>query len=192
MEQLKMQIDDPKFEKVDLQIHFDKIYVAYFPRMYRFAREYVLLDEDAENIVQDVFLLLWEKKDVLDIQVSILSYLFSLVKNRCLDHLRHQVIAEDFKQEFSAKLAALEQMSDSLGAEEELEEAVRIAVDKLPDRCKEIFIKSRVEGKKYREIADELELSVNTVENQMSIALKRLRYELKDFLPLLFFFINVK
>ena len=63
---------------------------------------------------------------------------------------------------------------------------------KLPERCREIFLKSRIEGMKYREIADELDISMNTVENQMSIALRKLRIELKDYLPLLLFLISVK
>lgn len=184
-------MDNFAYIKVDLRTHFDKIYVTYFARMYRFAKEYVLFDEDAENIVQDVFLTLWEKREVLDIQVSLVSYLFSLVKNRSLDYLRHQVVADEYKQELKAKLFSLEAMNYSVGSDENIEHIVAAAIDKLPERCREIFIKSRVEGKKYREIADELQISVNTVENQMGIALKRLRAELKEYLPLLIFLLNV-
>lgn len=189
--QRNMRINNLYAREVDLRTQFDEIYVSYFSRMRRFAREYVLFDEDAENIVQDVFLLLWEKKDVLKVQVSLMSYLFSLVKNRCLDYLRHQVVAEEFKQELSVKLSALEHLDQTFGSEEEIERIVKRAIDNLPERCREIFIKNRIEGKKYREIADELQLSVNTVENQMAIALKKLRISLKDYLPLLMFLLNV-
>lgn len=189
--QRNMRINNLYAREVDLRTQFDEIYVSYFSRMRRFAREYVLFDEDAENIVQDVFLLLWEKKDVLKVQVSLISYLFSLVKNRCLDYLRHQVVAEEFKQELSVKLSALEHLDQTFGSEEEIESIVKSAIDNLPERCREIFIKNRIDGKKYREIADELQLSVNTVENQMGIALKRLRMSLKDYLPLLMFLLNV-
>lgn len=175
-----------------LQNNFDKIYVMYFSRMHRFAKGYVLFDEDAENVVQDVFVLLWEKRDVLDIQVSLVSYLFSLVKNRCLDYLRHQVVADEYKQELSVKLSSLEQLDYTFTSEEDIEKIVAGAIDKLPERCREIFLKNRIEGKKYREIAEELHLSVNTVENQMSIALKKLRVELKEYLPLLLFLVYVK
>lgn len=181
-----MVMGDLGYNNVDIQTDFDKIYVMYFSRMHRFAKEYVLSDEDAENIVQDVFLMLWEKRTVLDVQVSLLSYLFSLVKNRCLDFLRHQIVVEDYKQELSAKLIALEQFNYIFNTDEDLERLFSSAIDKLPERCREIFIKSRLDGKKYREIAEELNLSVNTVENQMTIALKKLRAELKDYLPLLF------
>ena len=66
------------------------------------------------------------------------------------------------------------------------------AIDKLPERCREIFLKSRIEGMKYREIAEELNISANTVENHIAIALKKLRVELKDYLPLLLFLVSVK
>lgn len=172
--------------------HFDHIYVTYYPRMIRFAKEYVLFEDDAENIVQDIFVLLWEKRDVLDIQVSLTSYLFTLVKNRCLDFIRHKTVSEEYAKEFQAKQAALEQLNYTFTSEEDIEEIITAAIEKLPERCREIFIKSRIEGKKYKEIAEELNISVNTVENQIAIALKRLKVELKDYLPLLLFLLNVK
>ena len=178
--------------KGSMQNNFDRIYVTYYSRMLRFAKEYVLFEEDAENVVQDVFLLLWEKREVLDIQVSLVSYLFSLVKNRSIDYLRHKVVAEEYRQELTFKLSALEQLNYTFTSEEGIEQAVIKAIDKLPERCREIFLKSRIEGKKHREIADELDISMNTVENQMSIALKKLRIELKDYLPLLLFLICVR
>jgi RNA polymerase sigma-70 factor (ECF subfamily) len=173
--------------------NFDVIYVAYYSRMIRFAKEYVLLEEDAENIVQDIFVLLWEKRDVLDIKVSLVPYLFTLVKNKCLDFLRHKMAGEEFaKEEYDARRMALEQFNYAFSSDEDIEEILTAAIHSLPERCREIFIKSRVEGKKYREIADELNISVNTVETQMSIALKKLRISLKDYLPLLLFLLDVK
>jgi RNA polymerase sigma-70 factor (ECF subfamily) len=160
--------------------------------MIRFAREYVLLEEDAENIVQDVFVMLWEKRDVLDIKIGLGSYLFTLVKNKCLDFLRHERVGKEFAREYEAKRIALEQFNYAFSSDEDIEKILAAAIHSLPERCREIFIKSRVEGKKYKEIAEELKISVNTVENQMSIALKKLRLILKDYLPLLLFFLNIK
>ena len=160
--------------------------------MLRFAKEYVVFEEDAENVVQDVFLLLWEKREVLDIRISLVSYLFSLVKNRSLDYLRHKVVAEEYKQELSFKLMSLEQLNYTFSSEEEIEKVIANAIDKLPERCREIFLKSRIVGMKYREIAEELNISANTVENHIAIALKKLRVELKDYLPLLLFLVSVK
>ena len=175
---------------IDFEKDFDKIYVSYYPRLIRFAREYVVLEEDAENIVQDIFLFLWEKRDVLNIEVSLMSYMFSLVKHRCLDYLRHNNVVEDYKKEFNLKLSALEQLDSSVSSDDNIEDAINNAINKLPERCREIFLKCKMEGKKYREIAGEMNLSVNTIENQMSIALKKLRIELKDYLPLLVFIIG--
>ena len=176
----------------DIQNSFDRIYVMYYSRMLRFAKEYVVFEEDAENVVQDVFLLLWEKREVLDIRISLVSYLFSLVKNRSLDYLRHKVVAEEYKQELSFKLMSLEQLNYTFSSEEEIEKVIANAIDKLPERCREIFLKRRIEGMKYREIAEELNISANTVENHIAIALKKLRVELKDYLPLLLFLVSVK
>ena len=166
---------------------FEDIYIMYAPRMLRFAKEFVLLDEEAENIVQDIFMVLWEKRAFLDIRMSISSYLFSLVRNRCLDFLKRKVVIDAYKQELSMKMTALEQMEQITMSDEEIERILAAAIDKLPERCKLIFVKSRMEGKKYREIAEELNLSVNTVENQMGLALKKLRKELREYLAFFIF-----
>ena len=187
-----MQVENTDILLKDVRNNFDKIYVLYYSRMFRFAKEYVLFDEDAENIVQDVFLLLWEKREVLDIHISLVSYLFALVKNKSLDYLRHKVIADEYKQELSAKLTALELLNYSFTSDEEIEQILMTAINKLPERCRQVFLKSRIEGKRNREIANELNLTVSTVENQMTIALRKLRVELKDYLPLLLFLLDVK
>ena len=175
--------------------NFDSIYINNFSRLFLFAKEYVLFDEEAENIVQDIFLMLWEKKDILRVDVSLTAYLFTLVKNKCIDFLRHRMveqiysenIQQEYNEELNVKLFALESFDHNFSSEEQIEILLRNAIDKLPERCRLIFIKSRIEGKKYKEIAEELNLSVNTVEGQISIALKKLREELKDYLPLLLF-----
>ena len=172
-----------------IQSDFERIYKLYYPKMFGFAKNYVLADEDAENIVQDVFLVLWEKKDELEI-----TYLFTLVKNRCLNFLRHKLIEEEYniqmKEELGFKLYALESLDYSYHSETELQEVVKRALDALPERCREVFIKSRIEGLKYKEISEELGISINTVENQIVTALKKLRVELKDYLPLLLFLVK--
>lgn len=175
--------------------NFDSIYINNLSRLFLFAKEYVLFDEEAENIVQDIFLMLWEKREALRVDVSLTAYLFTLVKNKCIDFLRHQMVEQmysenvkhEYNEELNVKLFALESFDHNFSSEEDIETLLRNAIDKLPERCRLIFIKSRIEGKKYKEIAEELNLSVNTVEGQISIALKKLREELKDYLPLLLF-----
>jgi RNA polymerase sigma-70 factor (ECF subfamily) len=168
--------------------NFEEIYLTYFPRMLRFAREYVETLEDAENITQDVFLTLWEKRDNLKIQISLSAYLFALIKNRCIDHLRRKTnreegnrkIQEHFILELKMKLHSLEALEQSPDANEHIENRITNAIDTLPEKCRKIFILNKIEGKKYSEIAGELNISVNTVENQMSIALRKLREKLKN------------
>ena len=173
---------------------FVKLYKLYYPKMFAFAKNYVPANEDAENIVQDVFLILWERKEEIEISFTLTTYLFTLVKNRCLNFLRLKLIEEEYnsqmKEELGFKLYALETFNYSYQSEEELQEVIRRALDTLPERCREVFIKSRIEGLKYKEISDELGISVNTVENQMVTALKKLRVALKDYLPLLLFLVN--
>ena len=188
-----------------LKEDFEKLYKLYYPKMFAFAKNYVPANEDAENIVHDVFLTLWERKEEIEISFTLTTYLFTLVKNRCLNFLRHKLIEEEYnsqmKEELGFKLYALEAFDYSYQSEEELQEIIRRALDTLPERCREIFIKSRIEGLKYKEISDELGISVNTVENQMVTALKKLRVALirspttalvalKDYLPLLLFLVN--
>lgn len=181
-------------ETIYSQENFEQIYKQYYPKMFAFAKNYIPANEDAENIVQDVFLSLWERKQEIVISYTLVTYLFTLVKNRCLNFLRHKLIEEEFnsqmKEELRFKLDALESMDYSYQSEKELQEVIRRALDSLPERCREVFIKSRIEGLKYKEISEELGISVNTVENQMVTAFKKLRVELKDYLPLLLFLVK--
>lgn len=73
-------------------IKFEDIYLSYFSKMKHFAQEYVVLEEDAENIVQDVFTELWEKREMLNMPINLIAYLFTTIKNKCLNHLRHKTI----------------------------------------------------------------------------------------------------
>lgn len=180
--------------KVYTQSDFERIYKLYYPKMFGFAKNYILADEDAENIVQDVFLVLWERKEELEISCTLTTYLFTLVKNRCLNFLRHKLVEEEYnsqiKEELGFKLYSLESLDYLYQSEDELQERIQKALATLPERCREIFVKSRIEGLKYKEISEELGISVNTVENQMVTALKKLRIELKDFLPLFLFLVK--
>ena len=134
------------------------------------------------------------KKEEIEISFTLTTYLFTLVKNRCLNFLRHKLIEEEYnsqmKEELGFKLYALEAFDYSYQSEEELQEIIRRALDTLPERCREIFIKSRIEGLKYKEISDELGISVNTVENQMVTALKKVTCGTERYLPLLLFLVN--
>lgn len=174
---------------------FEEIYVAWYSRMKFFALEYVSCEADAENIVQDVFVNLYQKKAYKDDQINLVTYLFTSVKNRCIDHLRRKIVEMEAIEHLRKENELLLQMkynslkafdvdfeSDSL-----LEERIKQAIATLPQRCRDIFIRSKIEGIKHQDVADEMGISLKTVEAQITIAYKKLREELKDYLPLLLF-----
>lgn len=182
-------------EKKILSDHFEEIYVSWFSRMKYFALEYVVSEEDAENVVQDVFTELWERKEILAYDVNLVALLFTSIKNRCIDLLRHRVVVQEavnlIQEEYQAtlrvKLASLELFDQSMLSEQDVERIITEVINALPEKCREIFIKSKIEGKKQKEIAAELNISIKTVENQMAIAYKKIKNELKDYFPLLLF-----
>jgi RNA polymerase sigma-70 factor (ECF subfamily) len=174
---------------------FEKIYLDYFSKMKHFAKVYVLSEEEAENIVQDVFTELWEKRDTRLEYANLVSYLFVSVKTKCLNFLRHQAImqasADKIQEEYmltlQAGLNSLEVLDPDFLSERNISGLIKKALDSLPERCRQIFIMNKIEGKKHKEIAGILNISVNTIETQMGIAYRHLRRELGDCLPLLFF-----
>ena len=182
-------------EKIPLDC-FEKLYVSWFSRMKGFAQEYVVSEEDAENIVQDVFTELWERKELLTYtEMNWVALLFTSIKNKCIDLLRHRIVVqeavnrmqEEYQITLRMKLDSLEIFDQSILSEQDIEQLISEAIDSLPEKCREIFIKSKIEGKKQKEIADELNVSIKTVENQMNIAYKKIKVRLKDYLPLLIF-----
>lgn len=177
---------------------FEHFYINWYSRAKCFAREYVLSEEDAENITQDVFLDLYQKQALFNGQINRVAYLFTSVKNKCIDYLRRKLLEQETAQKLQEELDlslrmkfdSLESFDTEWGSEQKLEDVIQKALDSLPERCREIFIKSKLEGKKQKEIAEELCISVKTVENQMTIAYKKMKEELKDYLPLLLFFFS--
>lgn len=99
-------------------------------------------------------------------------------------------IQEEYQVTLKVKLASLELFDQSLLSEQDIEKIVSEVINSLPEKCREIFIKSKIEGKKQKDIASEMNISLKTVENQMNIAYKKLKSELKDYLPLLLFLLS--
>ena len=176
-------------------VDFEQFYITWYSRAKYFAREYVHSESDAENIIQDVFLHLYERRDLMDAYTNLTAYLFTSIKDRCLDYLRKWVleqetaqgVQDEFEMELRMKYDSLEIFNTQFSDETDIGELLDNALQKLPERCRNIFIMNKLEGKKQKEIAEELHLSINTVESQMGIAYKKLREELKDCLPLFIF-----
>lgn len=158
---------------------FSEIYIEYYPRLLRFACDFVDCKEDAENLLHDVFLELWKINDYIPSIKHINAYMFRLVRNRCIDYLKHRMCEKAYMEEAAIecrmKVSTLEGMGDEELIAKELSGLIRKAVAELPPRCREIFLMSRIEGLRHGEIAERLGLSVNTVSVQMGIALRRIR-----------------
>lgn len=118
-------------------IDFEQIYLSYFSKMKRFAREYVLSDEDAENIVQDVFLDFWEKKELLPLPINILAYLFTSIKNRCIDFLRHKIVQkevenkmqEEYRLTLQMKYYSLGELDEGIFEKDDVEQLLSKVID---------------------------------------------------------------
>ena len=149
--------------------------------------KYVADLDDARNLVHDVFITTWEKFDSLPSDTNYRSYLYTSVRNRCLNHLRD-----------TKKHLTIEKMAEHNYAEEirpmeaaELEKEIELGINSLPEKCRMVFEMSRLEGLKYSEIAEKMNISVKTVEAQMSKALSVLREHLKEFLSLIFIILGL-
>lgn len=180
----------------EYKAQFKEAYITYYSRMKRFAQEYVIREEDAENIVHDIFTELWEKKQEFISHINLNGYLFVILKNRCIDFLRHKTteqrainkMQEEYFRTLKLQLESLEMLDNKLLCEPDIETVIQNAIDNLPEKCRQIFVMNKIEGKKQKQIARELNISVNTVESQMAIAYKKLKVALKDYVPLLIFF----
>ena len=152
--------------------------------------EYVKDHDIAREIVQDAFANLWEKRANIQLDKSPKSYLASTVRNRCLNYLRDNKKFDKSIHEFEGLDGAHEYVEQDHLVTKELQQKIEEATNALPTKCREIFLKNRMEHKKYQEIADDLGLSVKTVEAQMSKALRIMRDRLAEFVALLLLIID--
>ena len=168
---------------------FEAVFKFYYPRLIFFANEYISL-EDAKGVVQEAFISLFESPAVYSLEAQLRSYLYTMVKNGCLMILRHENVKKRYAVKFKAEniqnqiyQSALEQLNTSETTFKEMETIIQHTISSLSPRCREVFILSRYEVKKNREIADSLNISIKSVEAQITNALKIFRVALKDFLP---------
>jgi len=173
---------------------FEVIYKMYAHRLYYFVYEYVPQKDISENIVQETLMVLWNKKYELIADTNLGAYLFTVAKNNCLYKLREikyrQRIfdyAEISEPELEANYSALENLETTRFNQVEIEQIIENTLKQLPPQCRTVFNLSRFEGKKNKEIAEELDISVKAVEGHITKALKLFRVTLKDYLPFVAF-----
>lgn len=176
--------------KMDDEIAFKVIFNKYYPRLYYFILEFVPLKDIAENIVQDTFFTLWNKRSELNDNTNFGAYLFTVAKNNCIYRLRDQKYRNRLFAENTVDMIGLESNMDVLSSMEpsafvfeEIERLIQQTLDDLPPQCRKVFLLSRFEEKKNREIAEELNISVKVVEKHITKGLKIFKVALKDYLP---------
>jgi RNA polymerase sigma-70 factor (ECF subfamily) len=167
---------------------FELLFRRLYPRMCAYAQKFLHDMNDAEEIVQEVFYAVWKHRDYLDEQQSLHAYLFTAVKNKSLNLLETKK-NRTRHAEVMWFLYAQESLENNTSYEallvKDLEKDLSAALSNLPQECRKIFELSRFEGLKYQEIAARLNISIKTVETQMSRALSKLRLQLREHITIL-------
>lgn len=150
----------------------------YYENLCRYAFTILKNAEEAEDVVQSMFVKIWEKREELEVKHTIRSYLFKAVYHQCINLLEHRTVQLKHQVHITHEMHSEAQLPETF--QHELEESVVAAINGLPEQCRKIFMMSRYDELRYAEIASHLNISVNTVENQISKALRILRTKLKD------------
>lgn len=170
---------------------FELLFRQYYNSLCNYANSIVKDVDEAEDMVQQVMITIWEKRNTLQITTSLKSYLFRAVHNASLNSIRKQKTITSYTESNMQSQEMSEMATSGNVMTKELNSQIGIAIEKLPQQCRMVFKLSRFENMKYAEIAVHLEISVKTVENHMGKALKLLRMELKDFLIWILFVIQI-
>ncbi len=171
---------------------FEQLYKSSFRGLCAYAFTILKNEAVAEEIVQQVFFTIWDKKDRFDFETPFTAYLYRSVHNASLNYLKHQKIKEVAGPDIASHWKQQGEPADKKTMHTEMEHRLRKALNELPAQCRIIFQLSRFESLKYHEIAAELGLSAKTVENQMGKALRLMRTKLADlFTVLLFILLNL-
>jgi len=177
-----------KFKSGDTEA-FGVMFHAHYKPLSIYAYTILKDMDDAEDTVQQVFIGMWEKRTTLTIHTSLKALLYKSVYNTCLNRIKQQKVRSEYAKEI--------QLHSTLGTvqediqQKELQKKIDEALEALPEQCAKIFKMSRFEHLKYQEIADQLGLSIKTVENQMGKALKIMREQLKDYLPFILIILSL-
>ena len=168
---------------------FEQIVKSYWPRLYEFSNIYVINKEAAKEIVQDTFLVLWSQRKYLEDNTCLITYLMVIGRNKCLNYLKslqlHTIPIDDLNEYTvyqRSNVYVLEDDSLEILITKELAQAITTSLEKLPTQTKEIFMLSRYNGLKNKEIADQLGISTKSVEYHITNTLKQLKNDLmKDY-----------
>ncbi len=167
---------------------YEQLFLDHYKNLVLYAKKFVMETETARDLVQDVFVYLWDKRQKLTIDKSLSSYLFRAVHNACINHLKRGATKENYIKEFLIKLnegaykTAASEDAYELVVHKDLSERIERIIETLPEQCRNIFKMSRFRGMKNKEIAEIYSISPRTVETQIYRALKVLKENLKPYL----------
>ncbi len=168
---------------------FDTFFLRYYSILCAYASSFVG-ENEAEEIIQDIMVWLWESRESIVIESSLGKYLFRAVKNKCINYLSKQRLHEHIHHVIATRLYSHFEDPDFYIVEE-LTQKIEDALDKLPETYRKAFVMNRMENKTYNEIAVLLGVSPKTIDYRIQQALKNLRMELRDYLPLLLSILNL-
>jgi RNA polymerase sigma-70 factor (ECF subfamily) len=161
---------------------FESLFRSEFKGLVFFALQYTKDTDTAREITQEAFISLWEKRERIDLSKPVKTYLSTTVRNKCLNWLRDNKKFNKEILDMEGLLSDKTYVQPDRMVEAEIRDRIGKAIDELPEKCREIFVLNRHENLKYQEIAIRLEISVKTVETQMSKALQHMRDRLAEFI----------
>lgn len=162
---------------------FRELFEYFYASLCLYAKRFIEDKATREDIVQDVFFMVWEKRKFIEVNISAGNYLVICVKNHCLNHLRKQGYHLEYQNKQAELIPVYSENIDEIYNLQELEELLSKTLEKLPEEYRLAFIMSRMEDKSTSEIACMMGVSIRTVERYRNRAIEILRNELKDFLP---------
>ena len=165
------------------EIDFDSLYLSSYRGLCAYATRYVSIDE-AEEIVQDTMLWLWDNWDTIVPEKSVKALLFRIVHNKAVNRIKHNAVLSRVHQQMERNLSQHFE-SPNFYLDKELLQMLDEALQRLPENLREVFVLSRVEQLSYKDIADRLGITVKAVDNRLARTMKILRKELKDYLPII-------
>lgn len=175
---------------------FESVFRFWYEPLVHFAEEYISDLDSARNIVQDIFMKLWEKHELVDPDSNLKSYLYMATRNASLSYLRHLKVESSYfektiknNEDLQLNYEALEELNLEQIDFSKLEKLIQDTIDSLPERCREVFLMSRYDEMKNKEIAEKLNISVKAVEANITRAITKLRENTREYLPELVFFL---
>lgn len=166
----------------------DKLYHFYYPRLFSFIKGFMKVDDDIDDVIQDVFIKLWENRNNITNIETFNSWIFTVTKNEVISLFRLKIKKAEFESRIREKAIQTESLTDNTLEYNEIKERVDRLIDQLPEKRRQIFRLSREQGLSQKEIANQLGISVKTVEDHMMHAIRFMRENLKsaDLITLLY------